>query len=802
MKPISLKLRGAVGIRDGLQLEEIAIDFTEFSPGLVCIVGANGSGKTTVMDNLHPFLELPSRDGTLADHFYLRDSARDFVFEMNGIAYRSNILIDGDTGKTEAYLYRNGSPENDGKIGTYKLAIERLIGSPDLYFKSIFSAQGASGITSLSTAKRKEFFFELLGLQVYEAYFQLAATRIQQMETELAGKKALVEAGKMALAQYNNEEAEMLGHRKQMESLQARLKKNEDELKDLQAHSIETHRLAEVQSRRLQERVQLQKELSILETKLRDASQEYHREVGKIDDQKLQVQQDIQRLNKILDHRDKIVQSVDDLRKLRVENEKYSEAEKGLVAQQQLQTEQELRLQQKLNQRSAELGRLHLEENRLLGEEQRLRLTIQSELAVIARRLSDARQIATPIAAAPCKTSNDLYQNCALLMNARKAYEEIPKLELKEQLLQSQEYFNNSGAKELEEDLENVRTARQLLVEEDQIAVACDSPAMISTTMQYDKQAHSETKRQISRYENEKWEELAVELQVAESVLQEKENLLQRMSSEKTVLESHFNSLAQDMETQVREKREAISSDDDSADYGALEKECARKIAMVEHSLDEDRKSEIDLRVRITTCERNLVRREEQRKEIAENETLMRECLGHIEHWRLFQRACSKDGIPALELDAAGPAVSDIANDLLASSFGVRFQIAFETTKPSKDGKKQLETFAIKIMGDTGEKHIENLSGGERVWIERAISEAIAIYLSQKSGKEYLTTFQDESDGALDPDNKQNFLRMLQESFRLGRRHFTFIITQSLEIWEQVEQRIHLSRKSGLELIY
>ena len=131
---------------------------------------------------------------------------------------------------------------------------------------------------------------------------------------------------------------------------------------------------------------------------------------------------------------------------------------------------------------------------------------------------------------------------------------------------------------------------------------------------------------------------------------------------------------------------------------------------------------------------------------IKESEELHQTLLGSLrslENWRLLQRACSNDGIPALELDAAGPAVSRIANELLASTFGTRFQISFETTKMSKDSKKQLETFDIRVYGEEGEKRIEDLSGGQRVWIERAIQEAIAIYLSEKSGKEYLTSYAD-----------------------------------------------------------
>ena len=83
------------------------------------------------------------------------------------------------------------------------------------------------------------------------------------------------------------------------------------------------------------------------------------------------------------------------------------------------------------------------------------------------------------------------------------------------------------------------------------------------------------------------------------------------------------------------------------------------------------------------------------------------------------------------------------------------------------------------------------------------MQEAIAIHLSAKSGREYLTSYADEADGALDPDNKQHFLDMLRESFRLGRRHFTFLVTQTPEIWTQVQQRVHLHpESSSLEVVY
>ena len=56
MKIHSLLLKGFRGIRDGLGRDLLELDFEGLVPGaaLVAITGANGRGKTTVMDNLHP----------------------------------------------------------------------------------------------------------------------------------------------------------------------------------------------------------------------------------------------------------------------------------------------------------------------------------------------------------------------------------------------------------------------------------------------------------------------------------------------------------------------------------------------------------------------------------------------------------------------------------------------------------------------------------------------------------------------------------------------------------------------------
>ena len=163
--------------------------------------------------------------------------------------------------------------------------------------------------------------------------------------------------------------------------------------------------------------------------------------------------------------------------------------------------------------------------------------------------------------------------------------------------------------------------------------------------------------------------------------------------------------------------------------------------------------------------------------------------------WTWLQKACGPDGIQALELDALSPSIEEVANRLLQSAYGSRFLVRFETTKMSADGKKQLEDFLIQIH-DTEhgtEQELSTLSGGEATWIKRALYDAFGIIRARNTGIRFLTVFQDEADGALDPEAKEKYARMLEAAHAEAGRAHTILITHSREVQEMVGQSIDMA---------
>jgi len=238
MRPILLKLKGFKGVRSGSGNEVMEINFSE-AGGLVAITGPNGAGKTTLLDNLHPYRIMPyrassysSRSFSFYSECYGSDASKEFVFELNGHRYKSLLLIDAERKKQEAYLYKELAdnlliPLCDGKVDAYDRLIEELLGSPQMFFTSIFRCQDAPKLSDYSKGEIKDIFTELLGIELLRERGtrakELKELLLKQMETFRLTKESL--HADMDNADQAKKEAEKL--RKERKALAERIQQTE-----------------------------------------------------------------------------------------------------------------------------------------------------------------------------------------------------------------------------------------------------------------------------------------------------------------------------------------------------------------------------------------------------------------------------------------------------------------------------------------------------------------------------------------------------------------------------------------------
>ena len=163
--------------------------------------------------------------------------------------------------------------------------------------------------------------------------------------------------------------------------------------------------------------------------------------------------------------------------------------------------------------------------------------------------------------------------------------------------------------------------------------------------------------------------------------------------------------------------------------------------------------------------------------------------------WRYLQNACGKSGLQALEIDGVAPLITGYANDLLTSTFGPNFSVRLITQDP-ETGKEVLDI--VVIRGDGSETSLENLSGGEKVWVLKSLRLAITLVSKQKSGRDFKTIFCDEEDGALDVEKAQAFVGLYKSILHVGGFNACFYISHNPDVVGMADHQILFSKEGIL----
>ena len=148
---------------------------------------------------------MPSRAGadglgsfSYYDQVCLPESVKDLVWEHGGERYRSQLVfrLNGKK-KTEAFLHvRRGDSwqpmrlddgtVSDGKVDTYVQCVERILGSAETFFTSVFAAQGRRQLSAYKNGEIKTLLADLLGLD------EIRALGAKALETAKLLKAGLV----------------------------------------------------------------------------------------------------------------------------------------------------------------------------------------------------------------------------------------------------------------------------------------------------------------------------------------------------------------------------------------------------------------------------------------------------------------------------------------------------------------------------------------------------------------------------------------------------------------------------------
>lgn len=178
--------------KSALNKNKIEIDFSNFKNRIVLIQGDNGSGKTSLLSNLHPFPHLGSLDVRSGNNLitegkdgykYLKIIDGDNEYE---IEHFYNYLKDSKW-KLSSYIKKNGTELNpSGSVTNFYKCIENEFEIDYSFLKIIRLGSNVNNLIKLKSAERKEFVSILLSdIDIYTKLFKSVNNKSKELKVKL-----------------------------------------------------------------------------------------------------------------------------------------------------------------------------------------------------------------------------------------------------------------------------------------------------------------------------------------------------------------------------------------------------------------------------------------------------------------------------------------------------------------------------------------------------------------------------------------------------------------------------------------
>lgn len=151
----------------------------------------------------------------------------------------------------------------------------------------------------------------------------------------------------------------------------------------------------------------------------------------------------------------------------------------------------------------------------------------------------------------------------------------------------------------------------------------------------------------------------------------------------------------------------------------------------------------------------------------------------------LLEDALGPYGVQAYEIAAAGPRVSELANDLLASCYGGRFSLEISTLRDLRSREGVAEDVGIRVYdAHYGVRHesMSGVSAGERVIVDEALRLALSLFATERRGTVCETLWRDETIGGLDQDNAPRYVDMLRRAREIGGFHQVLYVAHDVRV--------------------
>lgn len=845
MIPIRLKLSGFLSYR-----ETVEVDFASFE--LACISGANGAGKSSLLDAITwaLFGQARKRDDALI-HTAAQAAEVTFTFSYEGNCYRVQRILPREKGTLLEFQVLDDAkgkdawrPLTERTLRETQARIEGILRLDyDTFVNASFFLQGkADQFTQQRPADRKRILASILGLETWEVYRERTAERRKAVERELD----LVEG---RLAEINAELSEEPARRERLTALETQLgqlasarKMQESALENLKrmaASLAEQRKLVDTLATNL---TRSRENLTTLQTRLaaREADRATHTDL-------------VQRAREIETAYHAWQFARADLEKWEAAEMRFHEFEK--------------RRQPSLDTINTEKARLEQEHESLAGqvavmtEQQAVVESIKSEIDSTEKLLADVemRLIMRAVVENKLRAERDRYveldsENKRLKIEMDELKLRIEKMTQIEgatcplcgQALSSEhrqstlESLSLDGKDRGDRWRANKAKMETLTSELQELETRLSNFAQVENErLGYAGQVSSLKERLDGQQKSAaEWAARGAPRLAEVKMLLKDESFAAEARAELARVDAELAALGYDAAAHDIARRAESTGRTAEADFRALEAAKAA-LAPIEREMGELR-AEIDKRQTeienqedeyaaataalakaeeqipdVEAAERTFLDLQEQENRLrdeagaarqkvsvlddlrarkADYETRRDELAREIGRHKTLERAFGKDGVPALLIEQALPQIEEKANELLDRLSNGSMSVRFVTQAEYKDKKRDdlKETLDIQISDGAGARDYEMFSGGEAFRVNFAIRLALSEVLARRTGARLQTLVIDEGFGSQDTEGLQRLI----EAINLVKPDFAkiLIITHLDDLKEAFPNRIEVEK--------
>ena len=847
MIPIKLKLSGFTSYR-----EAVEIDFTGLD--LVCVSGPNGAGKSSLLDAITYALygQARKRDEAIINETCDKaEVSLEFGYQQE--VYKIVRSITRGKGSQVDFFIRK--PEDADGGTSWRTLTERTLSETnakilrtlgldyETFINASFFLQGKADLFATQTpSERKKILGSILGLDRWEEYRKRAAEiirekqgEINQIDARLADIQAELDKEPSYKEELKLTQAQAAAASAKVQNVQSQLEQKrliEEQLAG-RRQLVETYK--QQVERLLAEQNELQTRVERTQDQLAQVNQELAREeeIKAAYDHLVHLRQELAAMDALdeqarpLENRQVNLEQQIELARHDLQQEmRVLEQDKAKIEKDYQQNDERIIQREVLEQQIAALEAKIALRAELEAEQQNFKDQLaakQAENAGIEKqgkelrerleRVSAVEGASCPLCGQPLATHDrdrlqtELTQELEALRSTYKANEDMAK-ELKNKLA------------ELEQQLRQIRDAelrlQMLLRQTDQLTQLIDAAAEQWAKWQQEKAPRLEEVR--TRLERDEI------LPDAQAELTKVKDALQKLGYDRNAhlqlreavqaaepaqqaynhLAIAKNSLAQLQKTLAEQE---ATLEKKTADLTRAQAEYSQAKAALEQasqglpSLDiteEDlarlKEEEAGIRRNLIVVEQliNNLQVQKQRKESLRVEK--DEILLEIARLKKLERAFSKDGVPAMLIEQALPAIQDEANNILSQLSNYTMSVTFSTQRERKSSRREdkIETLDILISDGAATRDYETYSGGEAFRINFAIRLALARVLARRAGAQVRTLVIDEGFGNQDAEGRQRLIEAI------GQVHRDFdlilVITHLDELKDQFPARIEVEK--------